>query len=301
MGLKPGTARASDRVQTEGLAIGDESVVFGGGGNTHIYNLVQDQFYESFSQGSTESVDLTTNYVLYGDGDVYVHDVTDGSLVHTSTEQSFTTYGVALTDTHFIHSGSDDTVYFQSLSDGNVTTTKTAPDNVEGHFSANSNYIAVGDVAGSVYVWENNSPNFPLVNSFQPETNAIFGVDLNGQEIGIAYDSATPNCYIYDVETTNQVASFSQLSGLEDVALTDDFIAYGGGDVAVHDRSDNSLLYTFTDQSFTTYAVAVEKDRAATCGSDDDCYIYDLNTGNLVNTITDPGGNDLFGVALYIG
>jgi hypothetical protein len=107
--------------------------------------------------------------------------------------------------------------------------------------------------------------------------------------------------YVFDVESASQQTTFNQTTTPEDIAMTDDFIVYGDGDVYLHDRSDGTLSYTFTDQSFTTYSVSMRKDRVATCGSDDSCYIYDANTGNLVNTINDPGGNDLFGVQLYVG
>ena len=98
--LVPASARAY-QVSGRALVRSNSQIAYGSADdNVYVHNLSDGSLKHTLSESGSvvEGVAHSDSYVAYGgfDNNTYVHDVTDGSLVYTFTESGDNVEGVAL-------------------------------------------------------------------------------------------------------------------------------------------------------------------------------------------------------------
>ena len=158
--------------------------------------------------------------------------------------------------------------------------------------SANSQYVAIGEELGWLYVYEFNS--MTKVDSFNTDNGGVYALDFHPDGNRIAIAGLDGKIRVYEVGTGNVLLQFlAHASGLiaVDYSADGNYIISGGKDnlVKLWNANDGSLIRTFTGHTGEVRDVMMTSDlnKILSCGADDDVRCWDVATGNSLFVGTD--------------
>ena len=265
------------------------------------YTLTISSDDDSDSTSITVEAAIPDNVVAYGgdDANTYVHDVSDGSLMHTLTESADTVEAVGLSDTHVAYGesfGGNENTYVHDLSDGSLVHTLTESGGAVRGVALSDTYVAYGGRDENTYVHDVSDGS--LVHTLTASGGIVVSVSLS--ESYVAYGGGDDNTYVHDLSDGSLVHTLTESGDtVRDVALSDSYVAYGSNDnnAYVHDLSDGSLVQTLTEAEFTVRSVALSDTHIAYGSNDENTYIHNVSNWSLVQTLTE-SGDAVVGVAL---
>ena len=158
--------------------------------------------------------------------------------------------------------------------------------------SANSQYVAIGEELGWLYVYEFNS--MTKVDSFNTDNGGVYALDFHPDGNRIAIAGLDGKIRVYEVGTGSVLLQFlAHASGLIaiDYSADGNYIISGGKDnlVKLWNANDGSLIRTFTGHTGEVRDVMMTSDlnKILSCGADDDVRCWDVSTGGSLFVGTD--------------
>jgi len=256
------------------------------------------------SSGGVSGVSIGEGYIAYGGGDdyeVYVHDLSNGSLEYTFSEASGDVRDVAIGKDYIVYSSYyGENVHVHDLSDGSLEYTLSGGSDYVYTVAIGEGYVAYGGQSNETYVHDLSDGS--LEYKFTQASDNVNGTSI--AEGYIAYSGKDDNAYVHDLSNGNLVYTLSQASdNVWDVEIAEEYVAYGGGDndTYVHDLNDGSLVYTLTESAGSIKGVDINGDYIAYGGDDDNVYVHDLSDGGNLEDVLPQASSNVYSVSLGEG
>lgn len=258
----------------EAVVIGEGYVAQGtDSGHVYVYDLSSGNLvYDLSETTSIKDVAIGDGYIAYTNDEMYLHNLSDGSLEYKISESSDTVHGVSIGEGYIAYGssgGGDTNTYVHDLSNGNLVYTFT---------ESSSNVLGVdieGIVIGYVSVDENcyvhDLGDGSLEYTLTESSDSLNDIDINKRDI--AYCGNDYNTYLHDLSDGSLKETFSKASEyVYDVSMNEGYVAYGEGgggtfsDTYVH-KAETGPLNPDTQYQYRAMAEAdnaVKKGRTQT-------------------------------------
>ena len=343
-------SQASDDVFTTDIREG--YIAYGSNDdNTYVHDLSDGSLEYTLSESSSAifGVSIADGYVAYvgnntqgTDTEAYVHDLTDGSLVYAFSGTSDNLREVSIGEGYVAYGGESSNVYVHSLSDGSLEQTLIqASDNVLG-VDIGEGYIAYGGADSDTYI--HNGADGLLNSDTEYQYQAVieadeeirrgkiqrFGTDffpktkretgssdsgeletLHGElelvtesnadvsfeygKKGLGFPNSTPKQNLgqstnfqsvpstFDGSETSYSPLTESSNNIRDIAIGEGYIVYGGSDnnCYVHNLNDGSLEYKFTEGGSNAVLDVAIGGGEVAYGKSETVYVHNLYDGSL--------------------
>jgi hypothetical protein len=196
-----------------------------------------------------------------------------------------------MSESYIAHGGYEQ-AWIYKMSDGSVVYNPQSADfyNVEG-IALNDEFFAYG--GGASDVWIDRLSDGTNETTITPSANGVNDVDLSRSHIGYVTGD-DDSCYIHEISTGNEIYSASGTASTNGVAVTDDYFAFTYDDhCAVHSMSDGLEIYNLSPGNSFNYRVDIFEEFLIFASDTQSVYLHDLQTGELINTFSEPSSRAL--------
>jgi len=278
-----------------GPGVPDADIVYGAsGGNVYTHDLSDGSLVHTFAQEANTSA-ITDSHVAYaGDsGDVYIHDVFDGSLVHKINVGS-QVRALDLSDSYITFGDSEYNTYVHDLSDGSLVynLTKDLSEDQQDITSIgiSESFVAYQDKDANTAVHTLSDGSLRFTIDF---SNDVEGVDINESYVVSATDYFDQGSgHVNNTSDGSLEHKVGQDSNR--AAISDSLFALDTDNnfLHVYNLSDGSLKYSI-EPGFSTNSLALtERFFSYTRGNEDDIRVRKNSDESLVYTLEEATSPD---------